>query len=185
MHHPLAAMPLVLGAQQAIEGGLWLTLPVAPHGALTAALTLGYLVIAGALWPVYAPHAAGLVEPHPPRRRLIALCLALGVGVGAYMLWAILTGPRDVAIVGRCIAYGVGERHSVPVALAYLAATALPLILSSRRAIRLLGVIALVGFAVSVAFYVRAFLSVWCFFAAVASVVILAHFTASRGRAEG
>jgi uncharacterized membrane protein len=56
------------------------------------------------------------------------------------------------------------------------------LIASSRRAIIVLGAIILVGSVVAYAFYWEAFMSVWCFFAAAASVVILGHFEWARRR---
>jgi uncharacterized membrane protein YjjB (DUF3815 family) len=60
--------------------------------------------------------------------------------------------------------------------LAYLASVSLPLLMSSRRTLVMLGAIVLVGALVAYGFYLEAFQSVWCFFAAAASVVILAHF---------
>ena len=65
------------------------------------------------------------------------------------------------------------HRRSDAVALAYLAATTLPLFLSSQRTVVTLGAIIFVGIAVAYVFYWEAFVSVWCFFAAAASVVIL------------
>jgi hypothetical protein len=57
-----------------------------------------------------------------------------------------------------------------------VAAISLPLLLSSQRTIKLLGVIVLAGGVAAFAFYYQAFQSVWCYFAAAASLVLLAHF---------
>jgi hypothetical protein len=67
-------------------------------------------------------------------------------------------------------------------ALAYLAATCLPPILSTWRTVATLGLIVLVGCVVAYEVYWEAFASVWCFFAAAASAVILGHFEQSRWR---
>ena len=64
--------------------------------------------------------------------------------------------------------------------MAYLAATGLPLLLSSQRTVVVLGAIVLAGLVIAYAFYWEAFVSVWCFFAAAASVVILCHLEWSR-----
>ena len=73
------------------------------------------------------------------------------------------------------------NNHGIVVALAYLGATALFLMLSTRPVVATLGVIVLVGSAF--AFYWEAFVSVWCFFAAAASVVLASHFeTLHRSR---
>jgi hypothetical protein len=131
-------------------------------------------------WPVYAPIAVWLIEPSERRRLLMLLCLPAGIAVGAYLLWPILTRPHSAIILDGHIVYVTEHRHSDVVGLSYLAATSLPLILSSRRAMVALGAIILVGCAAAYVFYWEAFVSVWCFFAAAASVVILCHFEWSR-----
>lgn len=179
---PLAMTPLIFGVQQAIEGGLWLSLPTAPHSSLVAGLTLAFLFFAEVFWPVYAPLAARSLEPDARRRRLMLACLAIGVGVAGILLWRLLTGPRVAEIANSCIVYRTMPGDPIPIGLGYLAATSLPLVLSSRRAILVLGGVTLTGCVVAYAFYWEAFLSVWCFFAAAASIVILSHFEWSRRR---
>ncbi len=177
---PLAATPVLFGMQQAVEGLLWLRLPVAPEGADASGLTLLFLLFAEVFWPIYAPTAVLLVEPDRRRRRLIALCLAAGVGVGAWMGWWILGQPASARILDGHIAYATGYKGSDFALFVYLAATALPLLLSSHRTVIVLGAIVLVGATVSYGFYREAFVSVWCFFAAAASIAILWHFERSH-----
>ena len=177
---PLAATPLVFAVQQAIEGGLWLNLPTAPLGPVAAGLTLAFLFFALVFWPIYAPLATWWLEPQARRRRLMLVCLAAGAGVAAYLAWRAVGGPREAVIVGACIVYKIPGGHPLWVGAAYMAATTVPLIASSRRVLRALGAIMLVGSVVAYAFYWQAFLSVWCFFAAAGSTVILAHFEWAR-----
>ncbi|CAG0969885.1 MAG: hypothetical protein F9K19_09045 [Rhizobiaceae bacterium] len=180
---PLAAMPLFFAAQQAVEGFLWLGLAQTPPSPATTALTYAFLVFAQVFWPVWAPVAALAIEPSPGRRRAILACLASGTAIAAYLGWDIASRAHTAAIVGGHIVYTGDYSRAEPLALAYLAATALPLLLSSRRAAMLLGVIILIGSAVAYDFYREAFVSVWCFFAAAASAVILTHFERARRRA--
>ena len=56
-----AAIPLLFGIQQIIEGGLWLVL--AERASSQQCLTVGYLGFANILWPIYAPLAIWLMEP--------------------------------------------------------------------------------------------------------------------------
>jgi hypothetical protein len=179
---PLAATPILFALQQAMEGLLWLELPTAPHGSSSASLALGFLFFADVLWPVYAPMAVLLVEPDERRRRFMALCLLAGLYASGYLLWSLATGPRGALILDGHIVYEVSYKRSALVALAYLAATGLPLVLSSQRMVVILGLIILIGSAVAFAFYWEAFVSVWCFFAAGASAVILSHFELSYRR---
>lgn len=153
-----------------------------PEGSVSTALTFLFLVIAEAFWPIYAPVAALLIEPNDGRRRLILACLAAGVAVGAYLLWDIVKSPHGAVIHDGHIVYVNVNNHGAVVALAYLAATALPLMLSTRPTVAALGVIVLVGSSIALAFYWEAFVSVWCFFAAAASIVLVLHFETSYRR---
>ena len=79
-----------------------------------------------------------------------------------------------------CVGFGEEVVDEAEVG-SYLIATSLPLFLSSQRTILMLGAIILVGSAVAYVSYWEVFVSVGCFFAATASIVILCHF---EGRAD-
>ncbi|HET7191925.1 MAG TPA: DUF6629 family protein [Pseudolabrys sp.] len=177
---PLAATPLLFSIQQSIEGLLWLNQGVG--GSFSATLTFIYLFFAEAFWPIYAPIAVWLIEPKKDRRFIISICLGVGVGVGTYLLWWILGHPYIATAKYGHIVYMTEYRQPAIVGFAYLSATGLPLLLSSQRTIVVLGAIILVGLVVAYAFYWEAFISVWCYFAAAASVMILCHFEWSRFR---
>jgi hypothetical protein len=157
---------------------LWLSLPSA-QGASTD-LALLFLFLAEVFWPIYAPIAVALIEPSKSRRRLVYLCLAVGVGVGAHLLWSILTQAQDVMILNGHITYMTKHEHTNVVVGAYLIATCLPLLVSSHRAVAAVGATVLIGYATAFIFYWQAFVSVWCFFAAAASILILLHFELER-----
>ena len=180
----LAATPLVFAAQQAVEGFLWLTLPHASNGSVASGLTLLFLLIAEVFWPVYAPLAALLVETDARRRRLIAPCFGIGIGIAAWLLWIIVTRPHSAALQDGHIVYSTGLEPSVTIALGYLAATGLSLLLSSRRTVALLGTMVLTGSIVAYFAYWDAFVSVWCYFAAASSLVLLGHFEWAHRRRE-
>jgi hypothetical protein len=177
---PFAATPLLFALQQTVEGLLWLNLPSAPGGWLSTALTFLYLLFAEAFWPLYAPLAVWLIEPSVHRRSLMVVCLGVGAGVGMYLLWWLLGHPHVATIQDGHIVYVTEYRHTDAIGVAYLSATGLPLLLSSQRTVVALGGIVLAGLVVAYAFYWEAFVSVWCFFAAAASVVILCHLEWSR-----
>jgi hypothetical protein len=180
---PLAAIPLFFAVQQSIEGMLWLSLMTEPQGLMATELPLAFLFFAEVFWPVYVPIAVFLVEPNAKRRHLMLVFLAVGIGVGAYLLWWILGHDHGAAIIDGHIVYYTEDRHSDALGLTYLAATGLPGLVSSRRSVLALGFIILIGAAVAYAFYWEA-LSVWCFFAAAASGMILWHFERSRSRRQ-
>jgi hypothetical protein len=177
---PLASVPLFFALQQGGEGLLWLGLSSAPEGTAAADLTFWFLLFAEVFWPVYAPLSIWLIEPSPERRRIMLPCVAIGAGVSVYLLWWLQTRSHSAAILHDHIVYVTEGRHPVLLNMGYLAATSLPPLLSSRRSLLALGIVVLVGLSVADVFYRQAFVSVWCFFAAVASVVILWHFARLR-----
>jgi hypothetical protein len=130
---------------------------------------------------VFAPLAAFSIEPDAVRRRVIGICLATGSAVSAYFLWVLLTQPHQALIAGGHISYLIGETP-VSVEGAYMVATTMGLVVSSHRPVAVLGLIVLAGSIVSYAVYVEMFVSVWCFFAAVASVVVAGHFRVVAAR---
>jgi hypothetical protein len=179
---PLAAMPLFFAAQQVIEGLLWLSLPVAPNQSATSALTEAFLLFALVFWPVYAPLAALSMETDRQRRQWIAACLVAGIAAALYFLWSLDEAPRTATIVGAHIVYSADPTLPAAVRVLYPVATCLSLMLSSHRSVSLLGVVVFVGSAIAYWVYWHAFTSVWCFFAAAASALILFHFEAARRR---
>ena len=58
----------------------------------------------------------------------------------------------------------------------YVLATGASLLLSSHRTVKLFGILTLLSFVAAYAFYTRWFVSVWCYFAALLSGVVLLHF---------
>ena len=177
---PLALLPLIFAGQQGVEGLLWLTLPVDPDGPAASLLTLVFLIYAQVFWPAFAPIASLLVEPDQRRRQLMLICAVIGAGVAAFFLWSIFMYPHAASIRGGHIAYTGQPSTPVAIGVLYLVATAITALLSSHRAIVMLGAIVLAGSILTFLLYWEAFASVWCFFAAAGSIVILMHFVRLR-----
>jgi hypothetical protein len=175
---PYAAIPLLFAVQQLVEGGLWQSLPA--QTCTTHGLTVIYLLFSNVLWPVYVPVAVWLLEPRRERRRKIAWAVAGGAAVSIFFLVAIITHPVTAAIKGMHIKYHIPHHHDAIAVAVYAGATCLAPLLSSHKRVRFFG-IALVGsMVVAAILYLRWFASVWCFFAALLSVLVLLHFIGSR-----
>lgn len=176
---PFAAIPLLFAAQQATEGLLWLAFgwdrPV-----LTATLTQLYSFFSHVLWPVFVPVAAWLMEPARARWRVLAGFAAAGAGVGLFLLYGMFAFPIEARPVGGHIDYASPHFYVPVVMLLYLGATTVSLLATSFPMVRLFGALALAASVVSYLAYARWFISVWCFFAAVLSVVVCLHLAAAR-----
>lgn len=177
---PLAAMPIFFALQQAIEGFLWLNLARDPSSSATAALTEGFLILALVFWPVYAPLAAYAAETDAKRKIWIALCVAAGIAVALYFVAALAETPRTASIQDHHIAYSGDPNLPLAILVLYPVAACLSLMLSSHRAVALGGFVIFVGSLIAYWMYWNAFTSVWCFFAAIASALIIFHFERAR-----
>jgi hypothetical protein len=171
---PLAALPLVFAAQQGIEGVLWLTVQAGhPAGRIWAT---AFALIAMVVWPVLTPLATGLAETVPFRRRLILVLMGPGLGVAGYSILDIRAHPYMAWPAPHSLVYINDSPFPWPLMLAYLAAVCVPPLLSSSPAIRWFGVVVTLGLAITLGFFFVSLVSVWCFFAALASAILVGHF---------
>ena len=175
---PFAAIPLIFGLQQMVEGALWLSFRFdAPQ--LNLAMTYLFSMFSHVLWPVFVPFAIGRLETVAWRRRVIQVFQGVGLLVGLYLLYQIVEFPVT-AVAAENIVYVSPHFFKIPVMLLYLAATCVSCFFSSNATIRLFGVLALLLFALAYGFFAVALFSVWCFFAALLSAIIFVHFKFGR-----
>ncbi|HTP76801.1 MAG TPA: DUF6629 family protein [Rhizomicrobium sp.] len=182
----LAALPFTFAAQQAIEGFLWMDIPNQGGAIGATALGTSFVFIALAIWPAFSPFAAFLLERDRARRRILTALFGLGLGFGLYYAAQILEHPFGARIIGHSISYSNGVPFPLPVALLYCVCTCLPLLISTQGSLKLLGLCVLTGLVASYALFFYSFLSVWCFFAALASALVFfrAYFEFPRVSSE-
>ncbi|MFJ9019488.1 DUF6629 family protein [Streptomyces sp. NPDC102259] len=163
---PLAALPLLLGVHQIVEAVVW------DSGGGSGPATVVWAVIALPLLAVWVPAAVRCAAPPDARRRL-AFLLALGVATAAGLAAGIATGPVTAAIRGHTVGYSVHLSHPTVLVAGYLLATVGSLLLSGDRGLLALGAVVGAGAAVCFALWRLEFVSTWCAFAAVWSVLLL------------
>jgi uncharacterized protein DUF6629 len=172
----LASLPLLFGVHQLAEAFVWWGLEGRVAGVVQAVAIWAYLVFAFALVPILVPLAVGLVERRLGRRRVIAACGVLGAAVAVALAVPMFRGPVTAVIASRHIEYHVdalargGQLTSL-----YVVATCGALLASSYRDLAALGVANSIAIPVLVWLTVSGFVSLWCFWAAIVSVVIAFH----------
>jgi len=179
---PFAVIPLLFAVQQLIEGGVWLTFS---HDAplLNQWMTWAYSLFALLLWPVFVPAAVLLMEPPGWRRQALRLFVAAGLVVSGALLFTITEYGVVSRVVGQHVEY-VMPHYFLPVTTMalYLLSTSGSEMLSSFGKVRAFGVLALLSFGAAYVAYTQWFISVWCYFAAALSTLILLHFHAASNR---
>ena len=174
---PLAAMPLLFGAQQAVEGVIWVT---GGYPGLRAAAASLYVFFSHIFWPTYVPLAVIAIEPPGPRRTILKGFSLFGVALSVWLASFIVRGPVTADPTCCGIVYNLNV-PSVPYGLAaYVFVTCFSCFVSSHKFIRVFGVTLMGSLAIALWSHREAFYSVWCFFAAILSLIIYAHLRGDR-----
>jgi uncharacterized protein DUF6629 len=184
-----AATPLVFAAQQATEGAVWLTLGSAPHETLHRVAIYAYLVCAMVIWPTWLPWSLRLAEREPSRRRPLTAIAVWGALFSACALFVLAHGRPSALVAGHSLRYEYGASGAFPLPLLYFLAYALPIVVplfvSTVHQARTIGTLLIVSLGATVLIQRHALTSVWCFFAAILSGVILLAIEQERRSAAG
>ncbi len=169
-----AVIPLLFGFQQFTEGVLWVTLRSGGHDWLQNAATYIFLITALVILPVMIPLSMWFMEEVKKRKKILVILMVTGGIVSLFYAFCLISYNVTPQIKGFHIQY----IHEFPLTLAkiaslfYGASTVAPLFVSSVRRMRLAGILIAVSWIVTAIFFVGYMISVWCFFAALISVVI-------------
>jgi hypothetical protein len=164
----------VFGAHQLIETLTWWGLEGQIPASIGRGATWVYLVVAFVL-PALVPAAILLIEPDRRRRRLVTPFVALGSAVAVALLVELFTGPVTATVESLYISYDVSLDYGGQLTALYVAATCIPLLLSSSTRLVIFGVLNLCAVAVLAWLMATGVISLWCAWAAVTSIVIVIH----------
>src|SRR5271156_5945686 len=176
-----AALPTLFAVHQFIEGFVWLGLDGILSPTVTHNMAAAFMLYAQGLLPFLLPLSVLLFEPDGKGRRRMLPFLVLGGATTLYILWALTAYSLQVYVRGNSIVYMNQATNNTAVALLYVIATCGSLFMSKIRPMVIFGAANLTILLVVMAVKRYAFTSVWCAYAAVASVIILAYFWKSHG----
>jgi hypothetical protein len=173
-----AGIPLIFAAQQAAEGIVWLTMNNAGQQTLHRWAVGAFLGVALVIWPMWLSLSLRLIEPHPARRRALAVTFAIGVFVSIYATISMIRLPPIATIAGHSIRYVYETSHDRgPERFLYIVVYVIPIVgplfLSSTKLSRTIGGILTLSLIAAIVVQRDALTSVWCFFAAILSSLIL------------
>ena len=171
-----AALPLLFAIHQFIEGFVWLGLDGTLSPAVTHDMGAAFMLYAQGLLPFLLPLSVLLFEPDGKSRTRMLPFLALGAGTTLYILWALTAYPLQVYVRENSIVYINQATNNTAVAVLYVLATCGSLFFSKVRAMVVFGAANLAILLAVMALKRYAFTSLWCAYAAIASVIILAYF---------
>jgi hypothetical protein len=171
-----AAMPALFAIHQFTEGFVWLGLDGNLSSAVAQDMGAAFMLYAQGLLPFLAPLSVYLFEPTAKSRKRMLPFVVLGGATTLYVLWALTAFPLQLYIKGNSLVYINQATNNMVVAVLYVIATCGSLFFSKIRMMVVFGAANLAILLIVMVVKRYAFTSVWCAYAAVASVIILVYF---------
>jgi len=172
-----ACIPIIFSIQQLAEGMLWLSLKDPRLAALQPFFTYTFLVFALVVWPVWIPLTIRMLEKDAKRKKTLGLLLFAGLVVAVGSACAIVFYPAVVVPLEHNLHYNIdlpaGAAGLIKVfTLLYFATTIISTFISSARRMNWLGIVFFLSYSVTLILYSGSVVSVWCYFAALLSIVV-------------
>ncbi len=171
-----AALPVLFAIHQFIEGFVWLGFDKVLSPTVAHDMGSAFMLYAQGLLPFLLPLSIYLFEPDKKSRASMLPFVVLGVGTALYILWALTAYPLQLFVRGNSIVYINQATNNTAVAVLYVIVTCGSLFFSKIKMMVVFGAANLAILLVVMAFKRYAFTSLWCAYAAIASVIILGYF---------
>jgi hypothetical protein len=176
-----ASLPMLFAVHQFIEGFVWLGLDGILSPTVTHDMGAAYMLYAQGLLPFLLPLSVLLFEADVKSRGRMLPFLVVGGATSLYILWALAAYPTHVYVRGNSIVYINDATNNTALAVLYVIATCGSLFFSKVRPMIIFGAANLTILVIVMEVKRYAFTSLWCAYAAVASLIILAYFWKSSG----
>lgn len=171
-----ASLPTFFAIHQFIEGFVWLGLDGVLSPTVTHDMGAAFMLYAQGLLPFVMPLSVLLFESDVRNRRRMFPFLVVGALTALFILWALTAYGLQVFIKNNSIVYINPATNNTAVAIFYIIAACGSLLFSRVKDMVLFGIANLAILLIVMAVKRYAFTSLWCAYAAVASVIILAYF---------
>ena len=173
-----ATIPLLFSVQQLSEGVVWLSLKHSSLAPWRPLFLYVFLVFATIIWPFMIPLTTRLLEKSSLRRKILSVLSVLGATASATIIWIMICFPLHVTSVAHHLHYQFDLPKSLKDLIwiftsVYLVATIVAPFVSSIKRINWLGVVFLVAYAFTLVAFPSSVVSIWCYFAAVLSILVL------------
>lgn len=172
-----ASVPMLFALHQFTEGFVWLGLDGRIGPVALGHVLFLFLFYAEGVLPVLMPLAVVLMEPPGRRRQAIMGLTVLGALVCAWMIYGVVAFPSHAFVEHHSIAYRNPLTGNFWISCLYILTTCGALLLSTHRVVRWYGALNVIGLTIAQIVKEYAFASVWCFYAAILSVVIYWQFS--------
>lgn len=186
-HHksllPFAGTPLFFGVQQMCEGLVWLGLSHTIPLEIYKIAAYSFVSFAGIWWPLWVPWTLYILENNKQRKKIMLTTIIIGTITSFIYLIGLITQQMEIIILNHHLYYSILSHPLKSTTLLsqyienvkgymYLYATVSPFFISSISHVWLIGIVMGGACLMSEVFYPTTVASTWCFFAAVASILM-------------
>jgi len=173
-----AAIPLFFSVQQLSEGMLWLAIKQPDLAGWQSFFTYTFLVFAMVVWPLWIPLSVRLLEKNTERKKILNSLTAIGCGVAVVVFCILLIYPVEVIPMHHHLHYSFNFPAQIKnlisfFSLLYIMATIVAPFVSGIKQMKWLGVSFFASYLFAIIYYNGFVVSVWCYFAALLSFVVL------------
>jgi hypothetical protein len=168
----IAAIPLLFSIQQFFEGFIWVGLA---QGTPVTKVMYIFLFFAAIVWPLWIPFSLFNLTTKQSEKRLLIIPFIAAAIVVIAALSCFINYPIHVQILHYNLVYTIiaPPQLWLLATLCYLTATLSPFFIVSKPLLWVMGSVLGISYLTSIIFYYKATISVWCFFAAILSVLTL------------
>lgn len=177
----IASLPLLFGIQQSFEGWLWLGVASNDLNTIYSA-AWGFLFFSHFFWLFWVPLSAYLLETNRRLKKFLKIFTIVGFIYGACLYFPLLIYQDwlQIQVIHHSIFYRTyfffNNQLFLPKdfsLIIYMLILLTPLSISSNRSLNYLGFLIFIAASATSLLYSYAFISVWCFFAAIVSVYLI------------
>jgi hypothetical protein len=168
-----ASIPMFFAVQQFAEGVVWLILKSGGYGSLQNFAAHVFLAFALVGWPAIIPVSMYLIERDRTRKLVLVGLIIIGSIVSIYNTYSLFRYPITPQIQDLHIIYNnnfPSTQGAIP--LFYGLSVIIPLFVSSFKRVWMLGVAITISLIVTIIYFSQFLTSIWCFFAALLSIMI-------------
>jgi len=173
-----AAIPFIFSIQQFFEGLLWLSIKNPDFVTDRSVPAYFFLFFALVLWPVYIPVTIWLREKDKSRKKILSILLGIGATISACLGSILLLYPVHVMAANHHIHFSFdlplfAKNITWLSSLFYFIPTMIVPFISGSKKMKWLGIVFIASYIFSLIFFSGFLVSVWCYFAALLSIVVL------------
>lgn len=170
-----AAIPAIFAIQQFAEGFVWLSLTQESFSTWLRPATFAFLFFAEVLWPLWIPMAVLQLETNQKRKKILLFLSGLGLVFALHTLYYLLTNAFEAQLMDHHIKY---KLHFPAMFILftwsiYGILTVLPTFISTVPKMWIVGLPMMASFFIAEILYPNYVISVWCYFAAIISIVVV------------